>query len=82
MAIESDPLHVSDVMGNALGHLYRVVEHVREEFFPDLQVAGLIMASSEAKVKMKQRMVLHATSIRCLTRSIIPQLHGPSSNST
>ena len=28
MAIGSDPLHVSDVMADALGHLNRVVEHV------------------------------------------------------
>ena len=30
MAIGSDPLHVSDVMADALSHLNRVVEHVRE----------------------------------------------------
>lgn len=29
MAIGNDPLHVSDVMAEALSHLNRVVEHVR-----------------------------------------------------
>ena len=29
MAVGIDPLHVSDVMADALSHLNRVVEHVR-----------------------------------------------------
>ncbi|ETI20004.1 hypothetical protein G647_09019 [Cladophialophora carrionii CBS 160.54] len=31
MAIGNDPLHVSDVMADALSHLNRVVEHLRDE---------------------------------------------------
>jgi hypothetical protein len=35
MAVTNTPLHVSDVMADALGHLYRVVEHVNGDLLEE-----------------------------------------------
>ena len=40
MAIAKDPLHVSDVMADALSHLNHVVEHVRVARLPSCIAPG------------------------------------------